>query len=181
MAEARDRHPLPEGMHPAGDRSIVVGHDGSPGADRALTEGLLLARALDKDVVVVRAWSLATAPRPAGWEFGYVAGFEEYAAAVRQALVGDTRACLEGFPDLTVEYRVVHAGPAESLVEISRDARLLVVGARGLGGLAGMLLGSVSDQCVRHAACPVVVARQVDGTGPSSGGAPSSPDRPARG
>jgi len=41
----------------------------------------------------------------------------------------------------------------------SRDARMLVVGSRGLGGLAGMLLGSVSEQCVRHAACPILVAR----------------------
>ena len=164
MADTTDRHLLPEGMHAAGARSIVVGHDGSPGADRALTEALFLARALDAPVVVVRAWSLATAPRPADWEFGYVPGFEEYAEAVRLALLSDTGPCLESFPDVSVEYRVVHAGPAESLVAISHDARLLVVGARGLGGLAGMLLGSVSDQCVRHAACPVLVARQVDGT-----------------
>ena len=134
MADTTDRHLLPEGMHAAGARSIVVGHDGSPGADRALTEALLLARALDAPVVVVRA------------------------------LLSDTGPCLESFPDVSVEYRVVHAGPAESLVAISHDARLLVVGARGLGGLAGMLLGSVSDQCVRHAACPVLVARLVDGT-----------------
>jgi nucleotide-binding universal stress UspA family protein len=39
---------------------------------------------------------------------------------------------------------------------------MLVVGARGLGGLAGMLLGSVSDKCVRHAACPVLVTRSSD-------------------
>jgi nucleotide-binding universal stress UspA family protein len=110
-------------------------------------------------VVVVRAWSLATAPRPAEWEFGYVPGFEQYAEAVRLALIGDVRARVEAFPEVPVEYRVVHAGPAKSLVETAQDARMLVVGARGLGGLAGMLLGSVSDQCVRHAACPVLVAK----------------------
>lgn len=164
MADATDRHPLPEGMHPADAGAVVVGHDGSPSADRALTEALLLARALEGPVVVVRAWSLATAPRPADWEFGYVAAFDEYAEAVRLALLSDTRSLLESFADVPVEYRVVHAGPAESLIAISRDARLLVVGARGLGGLAGMLLGSVSDQCVRHARCPVLVARAQGGS-----------------
>jgi nucleotide-binding universal stress UspA family protein len=164
MTEAPDRHPLPEGMHPADAGSVVVGHDGSPGADLALSEALLLARALEAPVVVVRAWSLATAPRPADWEFGYVASFGEYAEAVHQSLVSDTRSVLESCGDVPFEYRVVHAGPADSLVAISRDARLLVVGARGLGGLAGMLLGSVSDQCVRHARCPVLVTRERGGS-----------------
>jgi nucleotide-binding universal stress UspA family protein len=144
---------------PADHGSIVVGHDGSRGADRALAEALVLAQALSAPVVVVRAWSLVTAPRPADWKFGYVTGFEEYAEAVRLALIGDARARVEAFPEVPVEFRAVHAAPAKSLVEISQDARMLVVGARGLGGLAGMLLGSVSDQCVRHAACPVLVAK----------------------
>jgi nucleotide-binding universal stress UspA family protein len=148
-----------EAAQSAARGSIVVGHDGSPGADQALGEALDLARALGVAVVVVRAWSLATAPRPAGAEFGYVSGIGEYAGAVRLALTSQTDACLHAFPDVPVELRVVHAGPAKSLVEISHDARMLVVGARGLGGLAGMLLGSVSDQCVRHAACPVLVVK----------------------
>lgn len=139
--------------------SIVVGHDGSPGADHALGEALALGRALSATVLVVRAWSIATAPRPADWAFGYIPSFEEYAEAVRLALLDDLGPSLKGFPDVSVEHRVVHGGAAKSLVEISQGARMLVVGARGLGGLAGMLLGSVSDQCVRHAACPVLVAR----------------------
>ena len=145
---------------PAVERDrIVVGHDGSTGADRALAEALLLARALRVTVTVVRAWSLTTAPRPADWEFGYVASFEEYDEAVRLALVDDARATVERFPDVEVQCHAVHAGAAKALVEVSHDARMLVVGARGLGGLAGMLLGSVSEQCVRHAACPVLVTR----------------------
>ena len=139
--------------------SIVVGHDGSRGGDRALGEALALARALSVPVVVVRAWSIATAPRPAGWEFGYTASFEEYAEAVRLALMDDARSSVNAFPDVPVEYRAVHGGAAKALIEISQGARLLVIGARGLGGLAGMLLGSVGDQCARHAACPVLVTR----------------------
>lgn len=139
--------------------SVVVGHDGSRGADQALAEALVLAQALDAPVVVVRAWSLVTAPRPADWQFGYVPTFEEYGEAVRLALVQDAHPRVNAFPDVPVEYRVVQSGAAATLVKISQDARMLVVGARGLGGLAGMLLGSVSEQSVRHAACPVLVTR----------------------
>jgi nucleotide-binding universal stress UspA family protein len=139
--------------------SIVVGHDGSRGADQALVEAFALARALRVPVVVVRAWSIATAPRPADWEFGYVASFEEYAEAVSRALVHDALPGVKAFPEVPVEYRAVHGSAAKTLVEISRGARMLVIGARGRGGLAGTLLGSVGDQCVRHAACPVLVTR----------------------
>ncbi len=146
-------------LPPAEPGSIVVGHDGSPGADRALAEALVLARALAAPVVLVRTWTLATAPKPAGQRFGYVAGFDEYADAVRLALLDDVQARVADYPEVSMEYRAVHAGAAQCLVETSREARMLVVGARGLGGLAGMLLGSVSEQCVRHAACPVLVTR----------------------
>jgi nucleotide-binding universal stress UspA family protein len=141
--------------------TIVVGHDGSLEATAALAEALDLARVLGVRLGVVRAWSLVTAPRPPDWEFGYVPAFDEYAEAVQRALVDDVRSTLEEFPEVQAECRAVHAGAAtaKTLVDLSEDARMLVVGARGLGGLSGMLLGSVSEQCVRHAACSVLVAR----------------------
>ena len=144
---------------PAARNSIVVGHDGSDGADDALTAALELADQLHVPVVVVRAWSIATAPRPSNWEFGYVSSFDQYSAAVHDELVQDARAAVKKYPAISVSYCAVHASPATSLIDLSRDARLLVVGTRGRGGLAGMLLGSVSEQCVRHAACPVLVVR----------------------
>jgi nucleotide-binding universal stress UspA family protein len=153
---------MDEPVGPADRAAIVVGHDGSRGADHALAAALELAEALAAPVVVARAWSIATAPRPAGAEFGYVPGFDELAEAVRLSLVDDTRETTAAYPALAVECRAVHGNAAKRLVEISQDARMLVVGTRGLGGLAGMLLGSVSDQCVRHAACPVLVTRSSD-------------------
>jgi nucleotide-binding universal stress UspA family protein len=140
-------------------RGIVVGHDGSRGAAEALSEALGLASALGVPVTVVRAWSLTTAPRPDGWEFGYVPSFDECGEAVRVALVEDVHDALAAHQDVAVDYRVAHAGASKALVEISEGARMLVVGARGVGGLAGMLLGSVSEQCVRHARCPVLVVK----------------------
>lgn len=153
---------LAEPAGPTERAAIVVGHDGSRGADHALVAALELAQALGSPVLVVRAWSVATAPRPADAEFGYVPGFDALAETVRLSLVDDIRERAAAYPNLAVECRAVHGNAAKRLVEISDDARMLVVGARGLGGLAGMLLGSVSDQCVRHAACPVLVTRSSD-------------------
>jgi len=144
--------PVPEG-------SIVVGHDGSDCSDHALTEALELAAELKAPVVVVRTWTIDTAPRPTDWEFGYVSSFAEYAASVEASLRKDVAPLAAAFPAVSVGYRVAHSGAAKGLIEISHFARMLVVGSRGHGGFTGMLLGSVSDQCVRHSSCPVLVVR----------------------
>ena len=66
---------------------------------------------------------------------------------------------LKKYPQVSVRADVAEGGAAEKLVGASRTASLLVVGTRGHGGLAGMLLGSVSQAVLRHADSPVVVAR----------------------
>ena len=149
-------------IQPAPAGSIVVGHDGSKGAQLALEMAVELAGQLALPVVVSRAWSIVTAPKPAQWTSGYVPPFEEFAAAVKEEMVRDARPVAEKFPGVEISYSPVHAPPLKSLVAISQDARMLVVGTRGRGGLKGMLLGSVSEQCVRHAACPVLVVRPRD-------------------
>jgi nucleotide-binding universal stress UspA family protein len=67
------------------------------------------------------------------------------------------REALPDAGDVEVERRVVEGAPGAVLVAESRDADLLVVGSRGHGGFAQLLLGSVSQQCAHHAECPVVI------------------------
>jgi nucleotide-binding universal stress UspA family protein len=146
-------------IEPAPATSLVVGHDRSAGADAALELALQLASELKAPAVILRAWSMVTAPRPANWAFGYVPSEDELAEAVHDELLADTRALTARFPDVDLTFRVDHRGPARALIGASREARMLVVGSRGLGGFGELVLGSVSDQCVRYAACPVLVAR----------------------
>lgn len=143
----------------ASAKSIVVGHDGSRSAADALEVALELASDMGAPVTILRAWSLVTAPRPANWTFGYAPSVDELAEAVRAELTSDTSRQVARFPGVAVTCRAYHAGPAVSLIRASSEARMLVVGARGRGGIRGLVLGSVSDQCVRHAHCPVLVTR----------------------
>jgi nucleotide-binding universal stress UspA family protein len=149
----------PEAVEPVATAGIVVGHDGSKGADEALATALRLADDLQVPLTVVQAWSIANAPRPQSWTFGYVPSLDELAEAVRDELVRRTTGLVRMHPTVTVDYRVYNANAAKCLIEASRKARMLVVGSRGLGGFAEMVLGSVSDQCVRDAACPVLVTK----------------------
>jgi nucleotide-binding universal stress UspA family protein len=65
----------------------------------------------------------------------------------------------EKYPDVPVQRLVTRHRPAATLIEQSAHAQLVVVGSRGRGGFAGLLLGSVSHALLHHAACPVAVVR----------------------
>ncbi|MCV2487879.1 universal stress protein [Geodermatophilus sp. YIM 151500] len=141
------------------DGGILVAHDGSEGAQVALAWAARLAERAGFGLHVVRAWSMTSAPRPRSWAPGYVPPIEDFERAVHDELCAHVAAV--GVPD-TVKVRcwTVHAAAARGLIESSHRADLMVVGARGHGGFTGLLLGSVSEQCVRHAHCPVTVVRQ---------------------
>lgn len=147
--------------------TIVVGVDGSPAAQQALRWAIAEGRLRGAAVRAVYAWELsAGAGAPGGLVgasvFGSVAldpaQLQRSAEARLAELVGDVSGQDE------VERLVVEGHTAEVLVEQAKDADLLVVGSRGHGGLAGALLGSVSQACAQHAECPVVIIRD---TGPA--------------
>jgi nucleotide-binding universal stress UspA family protein len=139
------------------DRGVVVGVDDSDNSRAALSAAAEEARLRGCPLHVVRAWGLTNAPKPPTWEPGYVPPFSEYEEAVEHWLEVQVRSVLGEDHGLEVQLHPVHAAPAGVLVDASLSADLVVVGARGLGGFMGLVLGSVSDQLVRHAHCPVLV------------------------
>ncbi|NEM06271.1 universal stress protein [Geodermatophilus normandii] len=155
------------------DGGLLVGHDGSSGAQEALVWAADLAGRTGSTLHVLRAWSMPTAPRPSSREPGFVPPLADYEQAVRDDL-DRCVAAAELDPAVRVRTHVVHRPASEALMGAAEGADLLVVGARGLGGFAGLLLGSISDQCIRHAPCPVVVVRT--GTGRPAAGGPGASD-----
>ncbi|WP_166426790.1 universal stress protein [Labedella populi] len=136
---------------------IVVGHDGSSGAERALKEALEIAEGAGAYVEIVRAWTIDTAPPGTLFAEGTVAPVAEVDDAVRARLEKDVAALVAQHPSVSVVCRATLGHASEVLLDAAETARMLVVGSRGRGGFAALLLGSVSDQCVRHARCPVLV------------------------
>jgi nucleotide-binding universal stress UspA family protein len=139
---------------------VVVGDDCSRNAHRAVAVAAEEAKRRNSPLHVVRSWSLTTAPRPATWEMGYMPSLAEWEQAVRDALEKEWGHLREEIPDL--QLHPVHRSPKEVLVEASEHADVVVVGARGRGRMAGLVLGSVSDEVVRKTRCPVIVVPFVE-------------------
>lgn len=138
---------------------VLVAHDGSPASTAALRTAAKVAAGFGNRISVVRAWSIATAPEPATRTPGYVPPLEDWEAATLAALEKQVAPVRAENPDVTIECCVVHGKVAQKLIEASKNVDLIVVGSRGRGGFAGLLLGSVSDQVVQHAHCGVLVDR----------------------
>jgi nucleotide-binding universal stress UspA family protein len=141
---------------PVGATDVVVGVDGSPEAARALELGVAEARRTGGTLIALHAYRLppvaaAYAPNP---------GFEPvtHRATAERALADALGDVEEGNPDVKIERRVEHGPAAKVLLDAAGNAAVLVVGARGLGGFTGLIAGSVSQQVLRHAHCPVLVA-----------------------
>ena len=137
---------------------ITVGIDGSPNAHRALDWAVQEAAARNCGLTV-----LTVHPVIASWVTGrpvMVSGDRDLQEKERLAAEQATEEALKGAgpgQPASVQVRSVSGFPAEELIGASKDSDMVVLGARGGGGFHRLTLGSVSDQVVHHAACPVVV------------------------
>jgi nucleotide-binding universal stress UspA family protein len=136
---------------------VVVGVDGSPAGDRALGIAFEYARAHQCGLLGVRV----VASVASAWGTGvpvYSGEADERMAAERIILADALAPWRDKFPDVEVEAVAADGHTAEVLTGLSATARLLIVGTRGHGGFSGLLLGSVSQQLLHHAQCPVMIA-----------------------
>ena len=132
--------------------TVVVGIDGSEQSKPALRWARYLAAPLGAQVEAVAVWHL-----PAG--YGAVAVPEGWNPKQdMQDVLGDTVKQVVG-PDVPDDLRLIirEGNAAKELLDESKDAAMIVVGSRGHGGFAGLLLGSVSSSIAEHATCPVLV------------------------
>jgi len=143
---------------------ILVGVDGSEHSHRALSWAMRQAAQQHVPLTV-----MTVRPNPARPATEIYWGVHaqpedshnlEVAQSAAQGMVDKAAAEIGGTaPDVTVS--AVAGDPAEELIKASRDADMLVVGSRGSGGFAKLLMGSVSSKVTHHAACPVTVVRRV--------------------
>lgn len=147
-------------------QTIVVGYDGSDEARAALAWGLDEAKLRGAKLRVVHAWSLT--PMAVGsmgpGAFPSANDIGALESASRELLTSAVDELAASNPDVPIEHELVRGGAAQALLAAAGDAELLVVGSRGHGGFAGLLLGSVSHQCASHAPCPVVIVRNQEQT-----------------
>lgn len=133
---------------------VVVGVDGSQNSRDALRWAANYAQLTGAEVRAVISYKtelyIGGSPNP---------GLATQARETVEEAVSDV---FGAKPSVSVTTDVIAGHPAQVLVEASRSADLLVVGSRGHGAFVGMFLGSVSNHCVHHAKCPVLVIHQGD-------------------
>ncbi len=138
------------------EHRIVVGVDGSELSRHALQWAIDDGRQHGSSVEAVHAWHdvYAGSGTPYSVQLLDPRVYSDAADALVDDVVDSVDAAGLAAP---IGRTVVHDAPAHALLEAAKGADLIVVGSRGRGGFAGLLLGSVSQQVVHHATCPVVV------------------------
>jgi len=135
---------------------VVVGVDGSAGSEPAIGFAFEQAAARGAELVALHAYLPWAYETPETEDLpSDVVHDDDARRVLSEAVAG----WADKYPDVRVQLSVQRRQPTAALVDASARAQLLVVGSRGLGGFRGMLIGSVSQTVLHHAACPVAVAR----------------------
>jgi nucleotide-binding universal stress UspA family protein len=134
---------------------IVVGIDGSDSSVAALKQALRLAQAFDASLEAIIVWSY-----PIALTAYAVPTLPDLERAARDAATAAINRVFDSsWPDW-LSLKVREGNSAHVLMTESIGAEMLVLGSRGHGGFAGLLLGSVSAECAEHAQCPVLVVHE---------------------
>lgn len=151
--------------YPDPEHKVIVGVDDSVPSQQALAIGADIAARAGARLHVVRVGHLISAQ---GWAYAETEkGGTRHSRSVTEEAERTLDAAREtvrrAHPDLPLETEVLYGDPGEVLTTLGTDAGLIVVGSRGRGGFAGLLLGSVSHKVIHQAECPVMVVRGVGG------------------
>lgn len=141
------------------ENTVVVGVDGSAASTGAVAYAAHTAATRGVPLMLVTSYTMPAAmfaegmipPQPV---------FDELERECLPIIEAARATALEVAPEIEVRHAVVEGNPAQVLIEYSRKAKLIVLGSRGLGGIKGMVLGSVSAAVASHAFCPIVVTRE---------------------
>ena len=145
----------------ASTETIVVGVDGSDGGAAALQFAAGEAAFRGARLRIVSAWQVPLMTYGDQFAPPMDATTLDAFRTRAEEVAGDALAAAKKLqPSLEGEALAAHGQPADVLLAQGADATLIVVGRRGLGGFRSLLLGSVSQQVVQHATCPVVVVNQ---------------------
>lgn len=132
---------------------IIVGVDGSACATRALDFAAQEAALMGAVLLVVCVYGMPPGENTLTFPIGLLEDDAE--SVLREAL----ERVSEVAPEVVAKGELVLGSPRHVLVEMSRTATILVVGTRGHGNVAGMILGSVSEYALHHASCTTIVVR----------------------
>jgi nucleotide-binding universal stress UspA family protein len=136
---------------------IVIGVDGSETANEALKLAAREAELHDARLRIVVVWQLSSLAYSGGFVAFDESTFDAFRDQAQKVADQAQATAVEVAPAVDCETVVLEGQPAETLLGAAGDADLVIVGSRGLGGFKRLMLGSVSDQVVHHAVCPVLV------------------------
>ncbi|MEV5334148.1 universal stress protein [Streptomyces werraensis] len=141
---------------------VLLAADGSPAGNAAASFAFTEARLRGAPLTAMHVWNTWSESTPyeqPGDPLSVVVDLDQLEQRHRRLLEEAVKPWTAAHPEVTVQHRLERGRVRQALLDATREAQLVVAGARGHGGVTGMLLGSVSQALLHHADCPVTVVR----------------------